>query len=206
MTGRRKTLDITAQYWAATATKILTNQSWNDIKTQVRNRLKTKNRRQKNRRHADLHHRRKQIRARQKQTPKNLVVGSWNTRQLGATHGKIDPHLKLKHMTNLWEKRGWDAALLSDVKFGARGSLEFEGNKQTWLIIYRGKVAVALSGKLASAWREQGGTVNTDGKGNNCRTMMVNTPKTNKWAYRSPRCTCQHPQKTTRKSITYMKM
>ena len=33
-------------------------------------------------------------------------IGAWNTRQLGATQGRHDPHLKFKQMCKLWEHRG----------------------------------------------------------------------------------------------------
>ena len=84
---------------------------------------------------------------------------------MGATHGKTDPYLKIKHMATLRESRGWDAALLSDVRFGISGTVEVNGGSQKWVIVYRGKVAIALSEKLANLRLDSGNTANIDGKG-----------------------------------------
>jgi hypothetical protein len=105
-----------------------------------------------------------------------MTVGAWNTRGMGATHGRFDPYLKIKHMATLWEKRGWDAALLSDVRFGVGGTIEVEGGSKKWIIVYRGRVAIALSDNWATRWLDSGNTACLDGKGAHCRGMMLNIP------------------------------
>ena len=45
-----------------------------------------------------------------------VAVGTWNTRPLGAANSKFDQYLKVKHLRQLCEKRGWEIAILTDTK------------------------------------------------------------------------------------------
>ena len=165
--------DNTALYWAAKATQDLTNQAWGDVVPEIRQHMGLNRRKNKKHNFAGIRRARRMYK---KQANHTIKVGAWNTRGMGATHGKTDPYLKMKHMATLWERRGWDAALLSDVRFGISGTVEVNGGSQKWVIVYRGKVAIALSEKLANLWLDSGNTANIDGKGAHCRAMMLNMP------------------------------
>ena len=120
---------------------------------------------------------------RQRQTRRthhDIRIGAWNTRRLGAVHGRVDVATKLRHMAEVWQLRKWDAALLQDVTLGERGRMTFSTKKETWTIIHRGKVAIALGTKLTMAWERGGCVVHTDGMEGTCRVISVQIPCTNK--------------------------
>ena len=169
-----KNRQATVQHWAATAAHLMTNRPFNEIHALY-------NRRQRGRKHRSSVEKSKTHRVKTKQLEKKhkkkqIRVGTWNTRRLGAVHARQDPHLKLKNMSILWEKRHWDAALLTEVKLGASGQIEFKSDKQKWTIIYRGRVAFALSEKLAKTWWNGGGKVHLESGGIQNRGMIIDLP------------------------------
>ena len=95
------------------------------------------------------------------------------TRQLGAANSKFDQYLKVKHLSQLWEKRGWEIVILTDTKWGRHATFEIEGHKHTWTVISRGKVSIALKPKWAQAWRDSRTVVHTDGHEAQCRVIMI---------------------------------
>ena len=107
---------------------------------------------------------------------RQVRIGTWNTRQLGATQGRHDPHLKFKQLSQIWEHRGWSIVLLSDTKWGRHTEFEIDGHQTTWTIISRGRVSIALNEKWKLAWQRSTTPVRTDGKGAHCRVRMIQTP------------------------------
>ena len=76
-----------------------------------------------------------------RQAKRLRVLGSWNTRQLGARNGYIDQDLKLDEMIDLWELRKWEIIALVDTKIGTHANLETESTTQPkWTIVSRGRV------------------------------------------------------------------
>ena len=92
-----------------------------------------------------------------------VVIGTWNTRGLGAPTGK-DPEGKIRALFSLMLERKWNAALLTDVRFNREGVSQVTVKGANWLIVHYGKVAVALDEWLACRWR-RGGAVLTRVKG-----------------------------------------
>ena len=84
-----------------------------------------------------------------------MVVGTWNTRGLAAPKGK-DPEGKFRALVSLMLERGWNAALLTDVRFETDGVSQATVRDCTWLVVHYGKVAVALDPWLAARWRAAG--------------------------------------------------
>ena len=106
-------------------------------------------------------------------------VGTWNTRQLGAYSTKFEPGMKTKCMFELMEKRTWHAALLTDVRYGADGIREYQTKRDTWTMVVRGKVAIAMSSSMAQEWKKGGCKVwvgTKMGKENQSRVMSVDIP------------------------------
>ena len=104
-------------------------------------------------------------------------MGTWNTRQLGARAGNIDQDQKLDALIDIWELRKWEIVTLSDTKLGTNVTLETQSQSQPkWAIISRGRVAIALNEKWTAAWRNYGIVVNTDAKGAQCRSMLIQIP------------------------------
>ena len=87
-----------------------------------------------------------------------LKVGLMNTRALGAaSRGSADQAEKLKCFRQLWQNRGWDAVILTDVRWKGRSSVKEVGwGKNTWVIVHKGVVAIALSRHLTERWRRGG--------------------------------------------------
>ena len=102
-----------------------------------------------------------------------VAIGAWNTRQLGAANSKFDQYLKFKHLSQLWEKRGWEIVILTDTKWGRHATFEIEGHEHTWTVISRGKVSIALKPKWAQAWRDSRTVVHTDGREAHRRVIMI---------------------------------
>ena len=93
----------------------------------------------------------------------HLVVGTWNTRGLGAPKG-IDPEGKTKALFELIHDRKWSVALLTDVRFPDDGCCEALVHGSNWLLVHEGKVGVAFNPHLAERWRA-GGSVMVRAKG-----------------------------------------
>ena len=102
-----------------------------------------------------------------------VAIGTWNTRQIGAQRSKFDQYLKFRHMSQLWEQRGWEMVILTDTAWGRHCTFNIRGHTQTWQIISRGKVSIALNHKWAKAWQASGTVVHTDGTGAHCRVIMI---------------------------------
>ena len=114
-------------------------------------------------------------RFRRKRTQKRKVtIGTWNTRQLGATHSYFDQELKLAALTSFWNLRKWEIVCLTDTKLGSSSILETTPPAPTtWTIISRGKVSIALNPAWTQAWRSGNYPIHTDGLGAQCRIIML---------------------------------
>ena len=96
-------------------------------------------------------------------------------RKWGATQVPYDPWTKTQCLLGLAGKRGWDAVLLSDVKFESDGVKTVQlDNEHTWTIIVSGRVAVALTGSLAEAWLVNG--VSYSPKRREGRALLLRIP------------------------------
>lgn len=117
-------------------------------------------------------------RFRRKRTQKRKVtIGTWNTRQLGATHSYFDQELKLAAFTSFWNLRKWEIVCLTDTKLGSSSILETTPPApNTWTIISRGKVSIALNPAWTQAWRSGNYPIHTDGLGAQCRIMLLQLP------------------------------
>ena len=93
--------------------------------------------------------------AQQKRQSKRLVVlGTWNTRQLGATTGYIEQDLKL--------------GALTDTKLGPSTTLATpNGTRPKWTVLSRGRVALALNERWTQAWQHSKFPYVPTAKGNN---------------------------------------
>ena len=99
--------------------------------------------------------------AKRRQAKRICNVGSWNTRQLRARTGYVD----------------WELVTLVDTKLGTHATLETQSSTQPkWTIVSRGRVSIALNEPWALAWRNSAIQVNTDGKGEACRSMLLQIP------------------------------
>ena len=106
----------------------------------------------------------------------HLIIGTWNTRGLGAPQGK-DPEGKLKSLFKVMSERKWSCALLSDVSFPADGYCEVTVSGEIWLVVHHGRVGVALNPFLARRWREGGSVeIHAKGWGDGCRAFGVVLP------------------------------
>ena len=115
--------------------------------------------------------------AKRRQAKRICNVGSWNTRQLGARTGYVDQDLKLDELIDLWELRKWEMVTLVDTKLGTHATLETQSSTQPkWTLVSRGRVCIALNEPWALAWRNDAIQVNTDGKGEACRSMLLQIP------------------------------
>ena len=141
MAGRagRKRRRKAATYWTTLAAQLLTGSTHGQSRNVV---LRKADQLRKRRRvqWGTFLKRHKQTR----RTHHDIRIGTWNTRRLGAVHGRVDVATTLRHMAEVWQLRKWDAALLQDVTLGERGRMTFSAKKETWTIIHRGKVAIAL--------------------------------------------------------------
>ena len=88
----------------------------------------------------------------------HLLIGTWNTRGLGAPFGK-DPEGKATAIAKVLAERQWSCALLADVRFPEAGFYELSVGGAAWLVVHEGRVAVALNPFLASRWRAGGSVV-----------------------------------------------
>ena len=66
--------------------------------------------------------------------------------------------------------------MLTDTTFGRHKEFDIEGHQTTWTIISRGHVSIALNQKWKQAWQNAGTHVQTDGKQQHCRVMMIQIP------------------------------
>ena len=82
-----------------------------------------------------------------------VAIGSWNS--------KFDQYLKFRHLSQLWEKRGWEIVILTDTKWGRHATFEIEGHEHTW------------TPKWAQAWRDSRTVVHTDGREAQCRVIVI---------------------------------
>ena len=112
-----------------------------------------------------------------RQSKRLITMGTWNTRQFGATSGYIDQDLKLKVLIDLWDTRKWEIVALTDTKLGPSTTLAtHNNNKPTWTVLSRGRVALALNERWAQAWQQSTTPIHTDGTGHQCRMMLVQIP------------------------------
>ena len=96
---------------------------------------------------------------------REVRIGTWNTRQLGATQGRHDPHLKFKQLSKIWEHRGWSVVLLSDTKWGRHTEFEIDGHQTTWTIISRGRVFNCAKRKMETSMATKHHTCTNGRKG-----------------------------------------
>ena len=87
---------------------------------------------------------------------RDIKFGTWNTRGLGAPFSNLDQEVKHDCLFELVESRGWEVALLTDVKYDTCGVWSFATQTQEWTIVAHGRVAVALNEEWAQRWREGG--------------------------------------------------
>ena len=106
---------------------------------------------------------------------KDVRGGTWNTRGLGASFGRTDPFLKAQCFFTLFEKRKWDYALLSDLKYSENGVREHRTKNARWTLVVQGKVGIAMSERLAKLWRDGGAIIDTVGRRDVSTTRMVAT-------------------------------
>jgi hypothetical protein len=107
--------------------------------------------------------------AQQKRQSKRLVIlGTWNTRQLGATTGYIEQDLKLGALMDLWDTRKWEMVALTDTKLGPSTTLATpNGTRPKWTVLSRGRVALALNERWTQAWQHSKFPYVPTAKGNN---------------------------------------
>ena len=108
-----------------------------------------------------------------------LLVGTWNTRGLGAPFAGVDQTVKYRVMFCQMETWGWDVAMLSDIRWEGSGVREYCTRTQTWVVVWVGKAGIALSEKAAGAWRKHGARLcssETGAAGTN-RVVGVQLPK-----------------------------
>ena len=112
-----------------------------------------------------------------RQSKRLATLGTWNTRQLGATTGYIDQDLKLEALMDLWDVRQWEMVALTDTKLGPSTTLATHTKtRPPWTVISRGRVALALNERWTQAWQHSKSPIHTDGKGQQCRMMLVQIP------------------------------
>ena len=104
----------------------------------------------------------------------HLLIGTWNTRGLGAPFGK-DPEGKATAIAKVLAERQWSCALLTDVRFPEAGFYELSVGGAAWLVVHEGRVAVALNPFLASRWRA-GGSVVVRARGWEGRPVVLGSP------------------------------
>ena len=115
-------------------------------------------------------------RAREKHQAKRVcTIGTWNTRQMGATKGRTDQVLKFQHMSCLWERRGWEIVILTDSKWGRHEQFTIQG-KPTHLDGDQQGQGLALNDKWRQSWQVGAIPASTDGKGAECRVMLLQLP------------------------------
>eukprot|EP00972_Heterocapsa_arctica_P075133 11086137-Heterocapsa_arctica.AAC.1 len=85
-----------------------------------------------------------------------MKIGAWNVRRLGAPNAEMKQEVKLRCILHNAEEREWEAILLSDLWYGDEGTWEYTTEKQTWTIISKGLVGIAMGWRLSGAWREGG--------------------------------------------------
>jgi hypothetical protein len=110
-------------------------------------------------------------RKKHKKQKKGIKFGAWNTRRMGAHSTVFDALTKTRCMFNLIEKRGWEVAMLTDVSYGGSGVRQYTTDKETWTVVVRGKVAIAMTEEFARRWREGG----TKGQGEETEDNRVMT-------------------------------
>ena len=88
----------------------------------------------------------------------HVLVGSWNTRGLGAKFGK-DPAGKTEALFKVIAERRWSCALLTDLRFDEAGVAEVKVGGANWLLVHEGRVGVALCPEFAAKWRAGGSVV-----------------------------------------------
>lgn len=66
--------------------------------------------------------------------------------------------------------------ILTDSKWGRHEQFTIQGNRHTWTVISRGKVSVALNDKWRQSWQVGAIPASTDGKGAECRVMLLQLP------------------------------
>jgi hypothetical protein len=111
--------------------------------------------------------------------PTDMVVGTWNTRQIGSASANFDPFLQTATIFQQIEQWGWHIAMLSDVEWESGVIISYRTKAQTWTIVVHGKVAIAMNELTANKWRE-GGSIWNGGPStaeNAARTMSVTIPK-----------------------------
>ena len=102
-----------------------------------------------------------------------MKIGAWNVRLLGAKGEGTGQYWKWRCMRALWTKRGWKAALLSDVQGKGKKVEETGWGKNKWTVVYHQKVAVAMCVEWTERWRRGGCKME---KSTDSRSMAIDIP------------------------------
>ena len=103
-------------------------------------------------------------------------IGTWSVRKMGAPSTVHEPGMKIQVIVGQIEEMEWEAALLTDVKFGTTGVSWVKGPERWWLLIFHGMVAIMLSEGWATWWRSGGCQAHYAAGGNKARAMAVTLP------------------------------
>ena len=87
-----------------------------------------------------------------------------------------DPWTKTQCLFRMANKRGWHAIMLSDVNLGANGTKYVKVDGKEWVVVVRGKVAIAMDGPLTAEWRGGGAKVHVARTAKE-RVVMVRFPR-----------------------------
>ena len=117
---------------------------------------------------------------RRKSVKKDIKIGVWNCRGLGAEHAMEDPEIKLRALEKTWSLRKWNTVILTDVKYKKQDVRRINTQTDTWIMVQHGRVAVVLDDVLAAAWRKAGAKIAKGKGGQKARCMRLDIP-TNDW-------------------------
>jgi hypothetical protein len=109
--------------------------------------------------------------AKQEQRRKRIGQGKWV--------GRFVKRRQAKRICNVgsWNTRQWEIVTLVDTKLGTHATLETQSPTQPkWTLVSRGRVSITLNEPWALAWRNNAIQVNTDGKGEACRSTLLQIP------------------------------
>ena len=113
----------------------------------------------------------------QQTTQKTLSHGNMEHNATGSTSRQHRPRSETGRPNRHLGGTQLEIVTLSDTKLGTNVTLETQSQSQPkWTIISRGRVAIALNEKWTAAWRNHGIVVNTDTKGAQCRSMLIQIP------------------------------
>ena len=104
---------------------------------------------------------------------KNERIGAWNVRLLGSKGEETGQYWKWRCVRALWTKRGWKAALLSDVQGAGKTADTTGSGRDKWTVMYHTKVAIALDEEWTARWRKGGCKMEKSPDG---RSMALDIP------------------------------